>query len=358
MIILTGKLKQNKVIVEDEKEGNQLYNKGYFGEPISGGGVELNIFEALYLLKQERLNVETPVGEEIDEFQLMNSGVDHEESFQKKYFVYEDMRRRGYVVKLASDPADFRIFPRGGGPGNTPSKYWIPTQQETEVFNIKNILDILNKVKNIKKKAMIGMVDCEGDVTYYKLSTIDLKGDVNIPDNKEIEGTFIDHRFILTWDGDEEDDCEIEDNKMIIDSNPSGKNDYELSFMETIFLMEKGLLSSENETRFSKLEEIRKEAEKNIGDFKMKYRIYKDLRDRNIIPKTGFKYGTTFRCYLHDPKRSHAQYLVRPISDEFLTSWYDVSRSVRLAHSVKKDFLFAVDMDEKVKYVEIKRETP
>ncbi len=37
---------------------------------------------------------------------------------------------RGYVVKLGASPLDFRVFPRGGSPNKTPSKWWVSAISE------------------------------------------------------------------------------------------------------------------------------------------------------------------------------------------------------------------------------------
>lgn len=352
---MPGILKDEGVIVYDEKEGNQIYNKGYFGEPLSGGGVNLNIFEALYLVKDERLTVENQKEEQVDAFELMKRGVKSDEHFQKNYFVYEDMRKRGYVVKPASDPADFRVFPRGGGPGKTPSKYWISTKHEMEEFCIENILELIDKTNNIKKRAMIGMVDCEKDVTYYNLSTIDLKGEIDLPEEKTFEGCFIEDDIILKngqkYGNENENDETVNEKESKISREPY--------LMDIIFLIENDLATfDDGEGENSISDRLKSVARKKIDRFQMKYEIYKDLRRRGLIPKTGFKYGSVFRCYLRDPTQYHAEYLVQPVKEAFNTSWYNVSKSVRLAHSVKKDLLYAVSENEEIKYVKIKRETP
>ena len=47
---MPGELIDDKVRVSDQKEGCQLFNKGNFGYPLRGGGSDLDLIEATFLL--------------------------------------------------------------------------------------------------------------------------------------------------------------------------------------------------------------------------------------------------------------------------------------------------------------------
>ena len=47
---MSGELRDDSVIIKSQKESSQLYNRGNHGYPMSGGGLELDLIEALYLL--------------------------------------------------------------------------------------------------------------------------------------------------------------------------------------------------------------------------------------------------------------------------------------------------------------------
>ena len=55
---MTGELRDDMVIVADQSEGSRLYTKGNFGYPRSGGGLDLDLVEATYLVEASRLTVE------------------------------------------------------------------------------------------------------------------------------------------------------------------------------------------------------------------------------------------------------------------------------------------------------------
>jgi len=79
-----------------------------------------------------------------------------------------------------------------------------------------------------------------------------------------------------------------------------------------------------------------------------------------MIVKTGFKFGTHFRAYTKSPHKSHAEYLIHGVTDSFTTSWAEISRAVRLAHSVNKTFAFAIYTSnrKKITYISLSRLRP
>ena len=56
---MPGILRDDYVAVEDQKEGSRLYGRGNYGYPRSGGGVDLDLIEALYLMLQPTGNTDT-----------------------------------------------------------------------------------------------------------------------------------------------------------------------------------------------------------------------------------------------------------------------------------------------------------
>jgi tRNA-intron endonuclease len=127
-----------------------------------------------------------------------------------------------------------------------------------------------------------------------------------------------------------------------------------LNFLEALYLLEKDKIEVEVEggqLDFSQLLEIaRSEAE-----FDIRYFVYKDLRDRGLIVKTGFKYGCHFRVYRKGPEE-HAEYLVHVIPEKREFQTYDIVKHCRLAHSVNKLMVFAfIDEEGDITYYSVER---
>lgn len=348
--MVTGKLRNEKIFIDDEKEANQIYNKGYFGKPLSGGGLELNELESLYLLESGRIEEIMKDGEKIGKESILKITQD---DFSTVYSVYEDMRMRGYVVKEASEPAELRVFPRGGGPGQTPTKFWTPVYQENDTFSAKDILETTKYISNLKKETLCGLVDEEDDVTYYSLSTIDLKGKTEEYRESKLKGTLYDYKTIII-------DREIGEGLHNCGFYGSLEEDeLKLSPIEALYLMENSKLELQRPNGAGTIDvEKFKDNIRKEKNFELHYSLYKDLRSKGIIPKTGFKYGAKFRAYAGDPEEHHAEYIIQPVEKDFTCSWFEVSRAVRVAHTVKKDLLYAVKEENGFKYLKIERSTP
>ncbi len=120
----------------------------------------------------------------------------------------------------------------------------------------------------------------------------------------------------------------------------------ELSLIEALYLMEKGKLEINIDSDDVTIEKLIKLI-RGQGSF-TNYIVFKDLRNRGYIVKTGFKYGSEFRLYERgkSPGDGHSNYLVKVASENSKFMMSDLSSYVRVAHGVNKKLLFAVVDDE------------
>src|SRR5437870_12150826 len=119
---MAGELLDDRVIVDDPAEASGVYNRGFFGAPRSGGGLALNLLEAVYLVEGGRLDIRRR-GRTVsarDLFRAASSAID---AFEIRYLVYRDLRSRGYVVDARGGPVAFQVYARGGAPKQTASKH-------------------------------------------------------------------------------------------------------------------------------------------------------------------------------------------------------------------------------------------
>ncbi len=120
----------------------------------------------------------------------------------------------------------------------------------------------------------------------------------------------------------------------------------ELSLVEAVYLMEKGKITIfENEKEYSLDDLVQILKEKGVYG---KYVVYRDLRNRGYIVKTGFKYGSEFRLYERGtaPGEGHSNYLVKVIPENYELDISNFSSYVRVAHGVNKNLLMAVVDEE------------
>ena len=164
---MPGELEKDSVIIKDQTEASQIYNKGFYGYPLSGGSLELDLLEAIYLVESDRLEVLNN-GQKMTIAQLVGSASLAHRDFQIKYIVYRDLRQRGYVVKAAGGEFDFRVFPCGGTPASSQTKHWVVAISERSAFSIAFFSGEVERSDKTRKELLLAVVDEEGDITYYK----------------------------------------------------------------------------------------------------------------------------------------------------------------------------------------------
>ena len=351
---MPGELLEDSVVIKDPAEASTIYNKGCYGYPQSGGGLEIDLMEASYLLESNRLDVmKERVQLSLED--LMRAASLIHRDFEIDYTVYRDLRQRGYVVKPGGD-FNFRLFPRGGTPSNSQTKSWVMSVSERAVFKIKSIIEAIDMSDQTRKELLTGVVDEEGDITYYHPSRVEPKGTVkNIWEDKTAKASLMEDR-VLVFDS--------EHIERLQEHGYYGKQTgpvLQLSLIEAAHLMEMGRLEVVRiaSDRRINVERFKKRALKFQPDFDLRLAVYNDLRSRSLIVKTGFKYGTHFRVYDDDPDKTHARWLVHSVPMDYETIWPEISRAVRLAHGVKKEILFArVKSETNVEYLKLSRIRP
>jgi len=350
---MAGDLRADRVVVQDPAEASAIHNRGWFGVPLPGGGLELSLLEAVYLSEAARLEVHRD-GHPVGMRELLRRAGATVDQFEIRYLVYRDLRQRGYVVEERDGPTDFQVYPRGGAPKKTPSKYWVVALSERAVFSMDDVLARIAETAAVRKSLLLAVVDEESDLTYYAVRESEPRGHRPIP---KVEGPVVVHF--------------LGDRAMVVDETQAralhragffgkivGKR-LQLSLLETAYLLKAGLVEvrnadTERPIGFARLV---REAKGIQPDFELRLRAYDDLTGRGVIAKTGFKYGSHFRVYEGDPDTTHAKYLVHALPRGHRGMWPEVSRAVRLAHGVKKQILFG-EVGDAVRYVRLERVRP
>ncbi len=142
-------------------------------------------------------------------------------------------------------------------------------------------------------------------------------------------------------------------------TKPKGPEDVKaplaLSPLEALYLVEKGMLEVLDIATLKKLsfEDLMK-TWSTVEMLKERYKVYKELRDKGFIVRSGLKYGSDFTIYEFGPGIDHAPYVVEVrVKDEEIDP-ADIIRSGRVAHGVRKKYIMAIVEDDKTEYVMFK----
>ena len=147
----------------------------------------------------------------------------------------------------------------------------------------------------------------------------------------------------------------------------------EIELIEATYLVEKDKLKvfskGEGKKKRKKIDfkDFMEIGAKSVNQFHPQFIVYRDLRERGYLVKTGFKFGAHFRVYergvklIRGPKQAHehTKFVVHAVPEESAFSLPEMSRAVRLAHNIRATFVWAViDREGDCTYYEIKRLTP
>jgi len=315
-------------------EGKILYDQSGYGRP-EKDGLRLAPEEALYLVHRGR--VEVP-GYSFDRLLAICT---QRPSFMRSFLVYRDIRERGYVVQTG--PHDFRVFRRGQRPGTGQSQYMIRVISERDLIAFSGLVREAAASINLRKQHVLAVVDDENELTYYEVKMQPLHHVEREETNAPLEGELV-GRYAIVQCGAPGTEVQgtygmqLDPRRLV------------LAPLEIISLMRSGrlTLSSDGEridpTRYYEM------ARESDIEFPEKVRVYEDLRNRGFVPRTGYKFGHHFRVYTG--KKVHSEMLVQALPEGASLPMSAISRSVRLAHSVKKKMLFACEHSKEIQYVE------
>ncbi len=164
---------KDRVIIRDEEAIKELWEKSRYGQVLPNKTLQLSLIEALYLIDKNKIVVHNSKGKEISFEKFVRSASKIEPNFWTRYVVFSDLRRRGYIVKTALKfGADFRVYDRGVKPGEQHAKWIVYAVHEGSILTWQEFAAKNRVAHSTKKKLMVGIVDDEGDVTYYEIRWI------------------------------------------------------------------------------------------------------------------------------------------------------------------------------------------
>jgi len=117
----------------------------------------------------------------------------------------------------------------------------------------------------------------------------------------------------------------------------------ELSLIEAYYLLEKAYITifDVKENKELEVKDFYKIASKIHHKFEEKYKIYKDLREKNYVPRPGLKFGADFVVYRRGPGLEHSLFMVHVLPHDSEITAIDLVRAGRLATSVRKKYVIA-----------------
>lgn len=157
-------------VSSNSKEAFNLFSSQRFGEQ-SGEKIIYSLYEAFYLMEEKKLEIEDNKSKKLKEKELKKRFEKIDKKFEIKYTVFQDLRKKGYVIKTALKfGADFRVYSPGKFPGEEHAKWILYPVSETEALTWHDFSGKNRVAHSTNKNLLIGVVDHEGDVSYYEVN--------------------------------------------------------------------------------------------------------------------------------------------------------------------------------------------
>jgi tRNA-intron endonuclease len=320
-------------------EGYALYEQSGYGRKTKKGLIFAPI-EILYLVYRDKIQVHN------HSYDSLLAYFAKDPSFFRLYLVYQDMRERGYAIQTG--PHDFRVFKRGQRPGKGESYYMMRVVSERDLIDFQTIQREIKATANMRKQHILAAVDDEGEITYYDVQFHMLK---ELPEMEALESSTC-HlagiaAIVYMKEGSGYDEAfygkRLDESRIM------------LSTIEALYLANNAVItltSTEEENPIS-ADDYYHLVHENDAELPEKYIVYCDLKKQGYIPKTGYKFGHHFRVYAE--LKTHSEMLVQAIPNGHSLVMNSISRSVRMAHSVRKKMLFACLFNDTIMYIEFRR---
>jgi tRNA-intron endonuclease len=317
----------------------RYYDSRGYGRP-RGDGVVLSRVEAAHLLYRGDLG--SVDGREIAGFLADNDDI------VVPFLVYKDLRDRGFYVSPARegwvddpDGAAFVVHPRGDGPWDGTVEHRVRVLGERASVTLGSLGDVV-----------LAVVDEESELTYLGTGAPDITGTNETTIDGPVAGDLFEDR-VLCWSPPPA----LYERGFYGQRMDRDGDALQLSLLEAAHLAEEGLLAVDGgreaiESRGRAVEGQR---------FDRRLAVYRALRERGVVPKTGFKFGADFRTYAdveHVSELGHSELLVRVLPAGAARSPRDLALDVRLAHGVRKRMVFALVDGGTVRWLSIERLTP
>lgn len=153
-----------------------MLSKGYGVQKEEG--VLLTFYEAMYLHSKGIIRVlDNKTGNYLGFQDLLEKYKTIEKNAWIKYLIYRDLRSRGYVIREGFNiGVDFRLYGRGEYSKDS-ADYLVYGVYEGMALSIEDLVQVLMRSQNLKKKLILAVVNRRGEIVYYTLSRLNLQQD-------------------------------------------------------------------------------------------------------------------------------------------------------------------------------------
>ncbi len=173
---MKGDLIENRIVIWDIKDSQNLFKHGYFGKPIGipkpktdeiNVPLILDLIEGCYLQEISKIKIYKN-NKKISLNEIIKICKKEYHNFDKKFQVYKDFREKGYVVNPGIKfGCDFAVYQRGPGIDHAP--YVIQVYNKSDVITSTGVVLAGRLSTSVRKQFILAIPKGKSHVDYLAL---------------------------------------------------------------------------------------------------------------------------------------------------------------------------------------------
>jgi|TARA_B100000508_G_C11343512_1_gene220370 tRNA-intron endonuclease len=173
---LKGDLIENRIVIWDIKDSQNLFKHGYFGKPIGipkpktdeiNVPLILDLIEGCYLQEISKIKIYKN-NKKISLNEIIKICKKEYHNFDKKFQVYKDFREKGYVINPGIKfGCDFAVYQRGPGIDHAP--YVIQVYNKSDVITSTGVVLAGRLSTSVRKQFILAIPKGKSHVDYLAL---------------------------------------------------------------------------------------------------------------------------------------------------------------------------------------------
>ena len=173
---MKGDLIENRIVIWDIKDSQNLFKHGYFGKPIGipkpktdeiNVPLILDLIEGCYLQEISKIKIYKN-NKKISLSEIIKICKKEYHNFDKKFQVYKDFREKGYVVNPGIKfGCDFAVYQKGPGVDHAP--YLVQVYNKSDAITSTGVVLAGRLSTSVRKQFILAIPKGKSHVDYLAL---------------------------------------------------------------------------------------------------------------------------------------------------------------------------------------------
>ena len=173
---MKSELIENRIIIWNLEHSKELFSNGYFGKPIGipkpkvdeiNVPLVLELIEGYYLQEISKIKIYKDK-KQVSIKEMIKIRKKEYHNFDKKYLVYKDSRKKGYIVNPGIKfGSDFAVYQKGPGIDHAP--YLVQVYNNNDPISSTDVVLAGRLASSVKKQFIFAIPKNKNNIEYLSL---------------------------------------------------------------------------------------------------------------------------------------------------------------------------------------------